>query len=617
MLCELRARQFGVIEDVALVLGPGMTALTGETGAGKTLVVEALQLLCGGRSAPGLVRAGQDEASIEGRFLLAPGVAGEGALDGVGAGQGTGARGAAEAREDGAAQEHEVVLARVVPSEGRSRAYVDNAMASLATLAEMGRQLVDLHGQHAHQSLFSASAQRRALDAYAGVATARRDGAAAEVRRLQGLLAELGGGEALRQREADFLRFQLDEVAAAALQGPDEDDQLAREEELLGEAGAHRAAASGVYELLAGEDQAVDRVGRAVAALAGRGPLCALHGRLASVAAELTDLAGEARRAAEDLEEDPERLAAVVARRARLHELRRKYGGRAGGMGGVLEWQAGALARLAELESAGERAALAEAQLLDAGRELRLAATELGRRRREAGFGFASAVESELRRLAMPRARFEVHFGPGAEAGTDPAPAGGLEPGAARVTVPPAELRATAAEDVTFMFAADAGEPLQPLARTASGGELARAMLAVRLVMLEGRVSGGDGGPGTLVFDEVDAGIGGEAALAVGAALSRLAQRFQVIVVTHLAQVAAFAGSQVAVRKVETGARTVSTATVVVGEDRVTELSRMLSGRPGSAAARSHARELLAQAGPCGDFRPRGHSAKRAAALAD
>ena len=174
-----------------------------------------------------------------------------------------------------------------------------------------------------------------------------------------------------------------------------------------------------------------------------------------------------------------------------------------------------------------------------------------------------------------------------------------------------------AADDVTFMFSANAGEPLQPLARTASGGELARAMLALRLVMLEGRVSGGDAGPGTLVFDEVDAGIGGEAALAVGAALSRLAQRFQVIVVTHLAQVAAFAGSQVAVRKVDTGARTVSTATVVVGEDRVTELSRMLSGQPESPTARSHARELLAQAGRCGDFRPRGRRSKRAAVLAD
>ncbi len=550
MLCELRASQLGVIEDLSVVLGPGMTAFTGETGAGKTLLVEALKLLCGGRAASHLVRPGQAEATVEAR-LVRPG-------------------------DDGG--EHEVVLARALPAEGRSRAYVDGRMAPLGALAELGGSLVDLYGQHAHQSLLSPAAQRRALDSFAGLSTAERDRCAQEVRSLTEAMSAGGGDLVAREREADFLRYQLGELEAAQLVGPEEDELLAKEEALLGQAAGDHAAALALHAALADEDKVLDLLGRAMAACQGRSPLAVLHARLSAAWADLDDLAGEARTVAEGLEEDPARLEAIGLRRARLRELRRKYAGPAGSLAELFEWRRAAEARLAELESADSYARQAEERLAGARGALRVAAEALGRQRREAADAFGQAVQAELRRLAMPRACFGVSEPTGDE-------------GAAASEVD--ELRRLAGEDLVFMFAANAGEPLLPLARTASGGELARAMLAVRLVLLRGREGPTGGGPDVLVFDEVDAGVGGEAALAVGSALARLAEHHQVLVVTHLAQVAAFAHAQLAVRKLEVDGRTVSTAHPVAGEERVVELSRMLSGQPDSETARSHARELL------------------------
>ncbi|HVX21739.1 MAG TPA: DNA repair protein RecN [Acidimicrobiales bacterium] len=521
MLIELRVRNLGVIEDLTLQVGPGMTALTGETGAGKTLLVEALQLVLGGRAAPGLVRAGADEALVEARFATGRDVDREGDAD----------------RDD-----DEVVLARAVPTGGRSRAWVDGRMAPVATLSELGDGLVEIHGQHDQQSLLSAAAQRRALDGFAGadvepLAAARR--ALAEVERR---LAGIGGDEHRRARDAEVLRHQLDEIDRAALAGPDEDAALAAEEERLADLAAHRDAAARALGALDGDEL----LGEAVGALAGRAPFAAAEARLRAVVAEVGDVAADLRTAVDTWEDDPARLAEVQARRRLLADLRRKYGDDVAG------YAEDARRQLAELDGTAAAAAELEERRGQARAEVAAAEAALRKVREDAAPRLAAAAGNRLRALAMPDARFEV---------------------------------AVDDQGARFLLTANRGEPPQPLAKVASGGELARAMLALRLVA--------SGGPGTMLFDEVDAGVGGSAALALGSALHEVAGDRQVLVVTHLAQVAAFADRQVAVRKEVRDGRTVTTATALSHDDRVVELSRMLSGHPDSPTARAHAEELL------------------------
>ncbi len=518
-----------MIESVALDVGPGMTALTGETGAGKTLLVDALELLVGGRADPGLVRPGATEALVEGRFIL---------------------------------DDDEVILARAVPAQGRSRAWIDGRMAPVSALAETGARLLELHGQHSQQSLLDGPAQRRALDTFAGVDLAPLIAARAACRTLVTELETLGGDDRARARQADLLRYQLAEIDDASLQGPDEDDELAAEEERLAEASAHRQAAASALAALDGGDHAaaavIDLLGTAQDALEGRGPLAALAGRLASLQAEAADVATELRGVVETWEDDPERLEEVRARRQLLRELTRKYGE---GSSGVLAFAAEARRLLDELDAAEERAGLLQGELAAVDAAVAEAEAAVGATRRAAAPDLARATETRLRTLAMPHARVEVAVAED-------------EPG----------------DDVTFLLGANPGEAVLPLAKVASGGELARAMLALRLVLTDA--------PPTMVFDEIDAGVGGEAAQAVGQALAEVAQHHQVLVVTHLAQVAACASHQLGVRKDTEGGRTVAHAAVLEGEPRVVELARMLSGRPGSATARRHAEELLGSSAP-------------------
>jgi DNA repair protein RecN (Recombination protein N) len=536
VLLELAVRNLGVIEDLTLVLGPGMTALTGETGAGKTLVVEAIELLVGGRADATLVRPGADEAWVEGRFETPTG--------------------------------EEVVLARAVPRSGRSRAYVDGRMAPVAALGEWGDALVDLHGQHAHQSLLAPAVQRGALDAYARIDHGPLDAARARVRTAADALAALGGDARARAREVDLLRFQVAELDDARLGDPDEETVLEREEELLAQAESLRAAAAAVHDAIDGDGGAGESVGGALAALKALnapkglredgGPFADLQARLAAVGLELSDIASDVRAAGERIVDDPERLAEVQARRRLLRELRRKYGEQ---LSDVIAYALDTRRRLAELESFEERAAELERERALAEADVVGAAQVVAEARKAAAGGLGDAIERHLQRLALPKARFVVSVdGP-----------------------PPAD-------DVEFGLGANPGEPVLPLAKVASGGELARAMLAVRLVLTAG--------PPTLVFDEVDGGIGGEAAVAVGRALARLGCEpgRQVLVVTHLPQVAAVAHAQVAVTKAVRGGRTVSRVALLGQEERIKEVSRMLSGRPDSEAARRHAAELLADA---------------------
>ena len=535
MLVELRVQDLGVIESVTLDLEAGMTALTGETGAGKTLLVEALELLVGGRADPVLVRPGADQALVEGRFMV---------------------------------DDEEVILARAVATKGRSRAWIDGRMAPVSALSEIGARLVDLHGQHAHQSLLDPAVQRRSLDTFAAIDTGPLVAARSACRAVAAELDALGGDMRARAREIDLLRHQLSEIDAARLDDVDEDAVLAVEEERLAEASAHRHAAAEALAALDAEQGAtaaaagraaagaIDQIGTAQGALAGRAPLAHLVTRLAALQADGADIASELRQVVETWEDDPARLAELRARRNTLHELSRKYGD---GIAGVVAYADEIRARVASLESVEERAAALQDEMAAAEAHLAAVEAEVGSERRRGAPKLARAVEKRLRTLAMPRARLEVTVGE-------------RDPG----------------EDVAFLLGANPGEAVLPLAKVASGGELARAMLALRLVLTDA--------PPTIVFDEVDAGIGGEAALAVGRALAEVSARHQVLVVTHLAQVAASAGQQVAVHKEVTGDRTLAVTHALDTEARVVELARMLSGQPDSPTARRHAQELLSEA---------------------
>ena len=548
MLAELHVRDLGVIADLFLVLEPGMTALTGETGAGKTLVVEAIELLLGARADPVLVRPGADEAWVEGRFAV------------VGRGNGGGDSGDGHGDQVGGV-EREVVLARVVPRTGRSRAYVNGRLATVAELAELGGSLVDLYGQHDHQSLLSPRVQRAALDSFGDVDLRPLAVAKARVAEIDKAMAALGGDARSRAREIDLLRYQVAELEAAGIADADEEERLEAEEDLLAEAVAHRQAAVDAHDALRDDAKAADSLAEAIAAVAGRRPYAAVEARLRSVAAEIDDLADEVRQAGDAIAEDPERLDRVRARRRLLLELRRKYGEQ---LSDVIVYQADACSRLGELESHDARVRELEEERSVAVTVADEAAAAVGAARRAAAPRLAGEVVRHLHELAMPRASFEVSVGDGG-------PGGDLS-----------------CDRVELLLGANPGEAALPLAKVASGGELARTMLAARLVLTDA--------PPTLVFDEVDAGVGGQAALAVGAALATLATDHQVLVVTHLPQVAAFADHQVAVTKVERDGRTVADIRTLDQGDRVVELSRMLSGQPSSTTARDHAAELLATA---------------------
>ena len=526
MLAELHIRNLGVIDSVTLQFGKGFTAFTGETGAGKTMIIEAINLLVGGRAEAGMVRHGHDEARVDGRFI-----------DPV--------------------TDEEIILSRVIPSDGRSRAYIDGAPATVGALAEVGARLVDLHGQHAHQSLLGERAQRAALDAFGKVDLSAIAAAKDELSDIDAALGALGGDEQSRNREIDLLRFQVREIDDARIESTEEDESLRREEDSLSDVTANREALASVHALLGDEGAAGDLVGRAVAAVGSRAVAEPVSARLAALAAEVRDLAAEARALAEGLEDDPERLAEIGERRRLLRDLCRKYGPN---LADVVRFGVEAAARLAELESHGETVALLAARRTDAQRRLAAAQKAVAAARRRAAPTLAKAVETRLRDLALPHAEIRIEV---PESPSDPS-----------------------GDGVCFLIAANPGNPPAPLAKVASGGELARVMLALRLVLTQA--------PPTLVFDEVDAGIGGSAAVAVGDALRDVSRNHQVFVVTHLAQVAARASVQVGIAKTVKQKETFVRADVLDGDERVEEVARMLSGGQAKASALQTARDMLA-----------------------
>jgi DNA repair protein RecN (Recombination protein N) len=532
VLDELVVHDLGVIERGEVVFGPGMTALTGETGAGKTLVVEAISLLLGGRADAHLIRAGASEARVDGRFH-----------------RGT----------------DEMVLSRVIPRSGRSRAYINGHPVPVSQLQELGESMLDLHGQHAHQSLVSTAAQRNALDAFGGIDLAQFQNWRVKLAVLRAEQVQLGGDHRAREREMDVLRFQLGEIAAANIVDANEDDRMRSEEELLGDAVAHQEAAQTALEDLTGEGGAGERLGNALRVLSNRAPFVESANRLKSVAAELRDAANDFRTVAERIEPDPERLDQIRQRRSKLRDLQRKYGD---SLESVLSFSSENQKRLAELELLDTRAESIDAEIAIAVVREAAEYAKVAISRKKAGKELASAIETRLTNLAMASARMSVEV--------------------------EAELPHTGDGAVTFLLAANPGLDPAPLAKVASGGELARIMLALRLALLDGRsVVSGDP-PDTLLFDEVDAGIGGTAAVAVGHALADMAVGRQVLVVTHLPQVAACANQHVRVSKTVGGTQTRTTVASLNDDERINELARMLAGSD-SVTARQHAAELLSE----------------------
>ncbi|WP_306970856.1 DNA repair protein RecN [Streptomyces afghaniensis] len=568
----MRIRSLGVIDDAVVELSPGFTAVTGETGAGKTMVVTSLGLLLGGRADPALVRIGAGKAVVEGRITVSDD-----------------ATAAVRAEEAGAElDDGALLISRTVSAEGRSRAHLGGRSVPVGVLAELADELVAVHGQTDQQGLLKLSRQRQALDRYAGdavaVPLAKYGEAYKRLRAVSAELDEITTRARERAQEADMLRYGLEEIAAVEPRAG-EDVELSEEAERLGHAEALASAAAVAHAALAGNPEDPEGVDagtlvagaqRALDAVRSHDPaLAALADRIGEIGILLRDAAGDLAGYADDLDADPLRLAAVEERRAALTGLTRKYGE---DIAAVLTWAERSAARLTELDGDDERIGELTAERDALRAELGGLAQALTDARTEAAERFAAAVTAELASLAMPHARVSFDI----RQTEDP---DGVEVGGRPVAYGPA-----GADEVELLLAPHPGAPARPIAKGASGGELSRVMLAVEVVF-----AGTDPVP-TYLFDEVDAGVGGKAAVEIGRRLARLAKTAQVVVVTHLPQVAAFADRQLLVEKTNDGSVTRSGVKVLEGEERVRELSRMLAGQEDSETARAHAEELLATA---------------------
>ncbi|HEX6469600.1 MAG TPA: DNA repair protein RecN [Streptosporangiaceae bacterium] len=561
MVEEVTIRGLGVIDEAVLELSPGFNVLTGETGAGKTMVVTSLGLLFGGRADPQRVRPGADRASVEGRILVA---------------QDSRVRARVE-EAGGELDDDTLIVTRTVSAEGRSRAHLGGRSVPVSTLITIADDLVAVHGQSDQQRLLQPGRQRAALDRYAGAAIDKplRAYTAAYQRHRQvtALLDELTTRSRERAQEADLLRFGLEEIEKVDPKAG-EDAELSADEERLAHADALRTAATTAHEALLGDPgaavAAADAVGllgtarNALEGVRGHDPaLAALADRLAEASYLVSDVGTELAAYAESVEADPARLAAVQDRRAALTALTRKYGET---VADVLAWAQRSAQRLTELDGDDDRVEELRAEHAELTERLNELAAELTAVRQAAAERFSTAVTEELTALAMPHARIVASV------------------------IPTGEFGPYGVDEVELRLAAHPGAPPLPLNKGASGGELSRVMLAIEVVF-----AGADPVP-TFVFDEVDAGVGGKAAVEIGRRLARLARSAQVIVVTHLPQVAAFADQHLVVEKSDDGSVTRSGVTTLDQDGRVRELSRMLAGMEDSELGRAHAEELLALA---------------------
>ncbi|HYH80310.1 MAG TPA: DNA repair protein RecN [Longimicrobium sp.] len=556
MLTELRIRNFALIDKLSVRLGPGLNVLTGETGAGKSIVVGALSLLLGERASSEVVRSGEDRASIEGVFEV-------------------------DGREDLAklldergieAEDGVIVLKREVAAEGRSRAWVNGSPATASLLGEIGRMLVDLHGQHEHQTLLRRDEQRAILDAYAGNAALLAEvraahGSAVEVRREAGDL-ERRRRDALQR--ADFLRFQADEIEKAALTAGEE-DALGDEARRLSHSEELTALSAQLYDALAGSDRSVvgtlGGLGRTLDHLTRIDPAQEPSRELYDTAYyALQELGERMERYAQTVEHDPARLDEIRRRQDTIFRLRTKYGGT---VEEVVAIGRAARDELDLVDGADFELGALQKRLAAATAELERLSADLTARRMEAAARLADEVNAVLPDLGMAGGRFEL------------------------ARLPLAEPGGAGAEEVEFRVSLNRGFEPRPLSFVASGGEMSRIMLALKTILA--RL---DAVP-TLVFDEVDAGIGGRVALQVGEKMREVAADHQVFAITHLPQIASRANVHLLVSKHERPDGKTATEVTALGDDeRVREIARMLGGDPESAVSLEHARELLERGVP-------------------
>jgi len=560
MLRELRIENLLLIEQAELRLGAGLNAITGETGAGKTVLARSLDLLMGGKARSGIVRPGAEEAWVEGVFDLPPGLLGEPEM--------------AELAERLPGAAGEVVLGRRVSASGRTSAFVGGRAASASDLKLLGSRLLAFYGQHEHRKLTISSAQMEVLDGFAGDAHLKLRESYREAHRsclrLGAELAALRERDGSRERDLDLYRYELSEIEAVE-PDPEEEASLGGERERLRHAESLRAAAGGAHAAVlgAGDDGegAAGALAQAEVLLQGiagiDADLDALSARLSALTLELGDVAGELRGYLDRIEADPGRLATVEERLEALDRLQRKHGG---SVESVLAHAERCRTEITKLESAEERGAEAEAALLEAEARRAKLSTRLAKGRAKAVGPLEEAVAAELERLSMPGARLEV----------------ALEPH-------PDGFGPNGGETVELRLSPNPGLEPAPLRDAASGGELSRVMLA-----LSG--FGVAAGAGTLVFDEIDAGVGGKTARAVGERLRTLGEERQVLCITHLPQVASLANTHFTLEKDVSGERASAVVRKLDGEGVVGEIRRMLGGERSDEAATQHARELLAAA---------------------
>jgi DNA repair protein RecN (Recombination protein N) len=560
MLRELRIRNFAVVENVTVPFVPGFNVLTGETGAGKSILVDAILLVRGARAQTDLIRADAATATVEALFAASGDAAA--VLDAAGL-----------PREDG-----EIVIRRELSRSGRHRAFVNDAAVTVGLLERLGDALVQVHGQHEHQRLLEPARQLELLDWFAD-ADPLRERFAAAFAKLGEARADLerrrGAGRDRAQRE-DLLRFQVSELDAAGLR-PGEEEELRTERRRLQHAERFAAGLHEVGTLLQDDAASVAmrlaRAGRVLSELGRLDPsFAAPIETLDAARVQVEETLASVRALRETIVFEPGRLEAIDDRLDALVRLKRKYGDTEDAM---LGFRADVAAELDRLQRHEELLGEDERRLADLHAEVDAAARALGGARREAAARLAPAVQRELRQLGMERAAFEV----------------------ALTDLAPEDWGPRGADRVEFRFTANPGEPVRPLARIASGGELARTMLALQVVL-----AGYERAP-TMVFDEVDAGIGGHAAAMVGEKLGAVGVSRQVLCVTHLAPIAALAHQHVRVAKSVRGGRTRASADVVAGDDRAAEIARMLGGKAPATAALEHARALLRARGA---ERPRG-----------
>jgi DNA repair protein RecN (Recombination protein N) len=553
VLRELRIRNLAVIEAVTVPFGPGLNVLTGETGAGKSILMDAILLVGGARAQTDVIRSGAETATVEACFEVPP-------------------RGPAALLLEASGvpvEDDQLVVRRELHRSGRHRAFVNDAAVSVGLLDRLGECLVEIHGQHEYQRLLEPERQLALLDRFAGLDEARERVAElhAKDRAARQALERARLTERERAERLDLLRSQIGELDAAR-PVPGEEEALRAERRRLQHAQRLLAGLEEVGALLRdGDGAAADRLGRAARVLRDLGrldPACGAPAEAVEAAlAQLDEALLAARRLREGLAVEPERLLAIDERLDILTRLKRKYGDSEEAM---LAFRETAARELARLEHHAEAMAADARRAQELQGELLAAAAALGRARRAAAERLAGLVQRELRTLGMERARFAV----------------------AVEALPPEEVTPRGLDRVEFRFSANPGEELRPLARIASGGELSRTMLAVQVVLAaDDRVP-------TMVFDEVDAGVGASAAAAVADRLARVAAGRQVLCVTHLAPVAARADHHLVVTKDVRGGRTRAAVGVLGEAEREAEVARLLGGDAGSATARRHARELLA-----------------------